>query len=121
MASCQLMNMCFRRCFRSYFKPDYDSVASVPKAVAPLGAPDWEDASGPDDKISNALPVEQLAAHVQKLHADSDLGFSREYEEIQKYCRDHRVVAAHEHCSHPDNKCKNRYLNIVACKYADVM
>ena len=49
------------------------------------------------------------------LHVDSDIGFSKEYEEIQKHCLKN-VKATHEHSSHPDNKCKNRYLNIVACK-----
>ena len=49
------------------------------------------------------------------MHVDSDIGFSKEYEDIQKHCLKD-VKAAHDHSSHPDNKCKNRYLNIVACK-----
>lgn len=62
------------------------------------------------------MPLKDIEEHVQKLHADSDIGFSKEYEEIQRYCV-HDLQVTHDHCSHPDNKCKNRYLNIVACKF----
>ena len=87
----------------------------------PDGYPDWEDAPGPDaaaaggELKSGAVAAANLAEHVAALHADSDIGFSREYEEIQKFCAK-EVHATKEHCSHPDNKCKNRYLNIVACE-----
>ena len=63
------------------------------------------------------MSVEQLGEHVNRLHADSDIGFAREYEEIQKICAK-EGAAAHDQCSHPDNKHKNRYLNIVACEFA---
>ena len=56
-----------------------------------------------------------FSIHVTKLHADTDAGFSQEYGDIQKYCLK-QVKASFEHSSHPDNKCENRYLNIVACK-----
>ena len=56
----------------------------------------------------------QLQQHVADLHADGDIGFSKEYEAIQAAsAQDHHPA---EHSQHPDNKQKNRYLNIVACK-----
>ena len=56
-----------------------------------------------------------FADHVADLHIDSDIGFSKEYDEIQKFSK--KVVkATHEHSANPENKSKNRYLNIVACK-----
>ena len=54
--------------------------------------------------------------HVTQLHKDGDNLFSKEYEEIQKYSRKIAKGFSHEHSANPENKCKNRYLNIVACK-----
>lgn len=47
------------------------------------------------------------------LHADGDIGFSKEYEAIQAASAQEHHPA--EHSQHPENKQKNRYLNIVAC------
>lgn len=88
------------------------------RIVPPASLPDWEDAPGPDGgETSGAIQVQEFAGHVSKLHADSDAGFAKEYSDIQKYCLK-SVKFAFEHSSHPDNKCKNRYLNIVACKFS---
>ena len=58
--------------------------------------------------------------HVTALHIDSDVGFSKEYDEIQKHSR--KVVkATHDHSSNPENKTKNRYLNIVACEFLSLL
>ena len=44
-----------------------------------------------------------------------DVGFSKEYEEIRAdSCLDEYTA---QDSQHPDNKDKNRYPNIVACKY----
>ncbi len=82
--------------------------------------PDWENAAGPEggDK-SGAILVDDFDNHVTAMHADTDAGFAKEYQELQKYCAK-QVKATHEHSSHPDNKCKNRYLNIVACKLIQI-
>ena len=44
-----------------------------------------------------------------------DVGFSKEYEEIRAdSCLDEYTA---QDSQHPENKDKNRYPNIVACKY----
>ena len=60
------------------------------------------------------VPMCVSLQHVQVLHADSDIGFSKEYEAIQAAATSEALSAEHSH--HPDNKQKNRYLNIVACE-----
>lgn len=64
-------------------------------------------------EIRAAVPVNEFAKHVASLHADGDIGFSREYEAIQNESIDDLPC---EHSQHPENKRKNRYLNITACK-----
>ena len=58
---------------------------------------------------AGAVNVLDFPAHVARLHADSDIGFSREYNEILRYSSD-GVNATSEHSQHPDNKHKNRYI-----------
>lgn len=65
--------------------------------------------------MHSAVPVNEFTKHVAMLHADGDISFSKEYELIQN----ESIVEEYpsEHSQHPDNKGKNRYLNIIACKY----
>lgn len=70
---------------------------------------DWDAKTEPP-----AIPVEEFAAHVSNLHADGDIGFSKEYESIQ--CASLQEQYTSDISTHPDNKLKNRYLNILACK-----
>lgn len=77
---------------------------------------DWEAPIEIAGEIRTPIPVHEFAKHVADLHADGDIGFSKEYEAIQN----ESIVEeyASEHSQHPDNKGKNRYLNIIACKCA---
>ena len=109
----------FKSSNRQYFKAAYYYLDEPHRIIPPASVPDWEDAPGPDGgEASGAVPVAQFQDQVTKLHADTDAGFAREYSEIQKYCL--KLKATHEHSSHPDNKCKNRYLNIVAYDHSRV-
>lgn len=65
-------------------------------------------------EMKASIPVSEFAKHTAGLHADGDIGFSREYEAIQNEC----ITDEHpsEHSLHPENKGKNRYLNIIACR-----
>ena len=104
-----------KRCIkRSYYQVDE---RHFPRRTDPplSGQPDWDTDDCP------SYPVEDLESHVAKLHADSDIGFAKEYEEIQRYCITDLGSLTHEHCSHADNKCKNRYLNIVAYDHSRVV
>lgn len=56
---------------------------------------------------------------LKNLHADGDIGFSREYEAIQSSANDLHLSC--EHSQMPENKSKNRYLNIVAYDHSRVI
>lgn len=105
--------------WKKYCETAYYYLDEPPKLVPPVGIPDWEEEPGPDGE-RGAVNVEDFPAHVTRLHADSDIGFSREYDEILRYCTK-SVNATHDHSSHPDNKHKNRYLNIVAYDHSRVV
>ena len=62
----------------------------------------------PDIKVSEFL------THVRALHADSDNGFSNEFEDITSHTRTDLMAEA---SYQPENKAKNRYVNISACEY----
>jgi len=105
--------------WRRYCESAYYYLDDPPKLVPPVGIPDWEGEPGPEGQ-RGAVARDHFAAHVTALHADSDIGFSREYDEILRYSNK-SVNATHEHSSHPDNKLKNRYLNIVAYDHSRVV
>ncbi|KAK9497581.1 hypothetical protein O3M35_004280 [Rhynocoris fuscipes] len=64
------------------------------------------------------IPVDLFARHVMALHADGDIGFSKEYDSIQAaYLVDQ---FSSDVSTHPENKLKNRYLNILAYDHSRV-
>lgn len=97
-----------RRCFQGayYYLDD-------PPRIPPLvGGTGWD--GDTNDELKRAIPAHLFSKHVSELHVDGDIGFSKEYELIQS-CSVQDDFSS-EHSQHPDNKQKNRYLNIVACK-----
>lgn len=78
----------------------------------------FEERFGPDFSFQS-ISLEQFPEHVAQLHMDGDIGFSKEYDEIQNYCKKN-VQATHENSSLPENKSKNRYLNIVSYDHSRV-
>lgn len=72
-------------------------------------------ASMSDWDPESTVPLDQFPNHVAELHADGDIGFSKEYESIQNVSN-HPGFST-EISQHPDNKLKNRYLNILSCEY----
>lgn len=70
-----------------------------------------------DDSEYGSLPVNEWGKHVQKLHADGDIGFSREFEQIQQAKNSNLTC---EHSQMAENKHKNRYINIVAYDHTRV-
>ena len=73
-----------------------------------------------DENEYPPIPVEQWSKHVHELHADGDLGFSREYDSLQKNTDIHSDKISSDHSQLLENKPKNRYVNIVAYDHTRV-
>ncbi|KAJ8913189.1 hypothetical protein NQ315_009026, partial [Exocentrus adspersus] len=100
-----------RKCFRApYYYLDNPQCSAA--------ALDWNTIPEPDSDHNGPIPVSLFARHVQELHADGDIGFSKEYEAIQNDAVNE--INSSEHSQHPDNKPKNRYLNIIAYDHSRV-
>lgn len=99
-----------RKCFHAayYYLDD-------PPSQGPHQTIDWEAPVEINGEIRSAIHINDFAKHVAELHADGDIGFSKEYEAIQNEAIIDEFPS--EHSQHPENKGKNRYLNITACKY----
>ena len=99
-----------RKCFHSnyYYLDDPNKPQDLPSV-------DLENPINVGGELHHPVNVEEFSKHVAQLHADGDIGFSKEYEFIQN----ESIVDEHssEHSQHSDNKAKNRYLNIIACKF----
>lgn len=70
-----------------------------------------------DESDYSSVPVSLWPKHVQDLHADGDIGFSREYESIQ--AGNDMDLSCH-YSQMSENKSKNRYVNIVAYDHTRV-
>jgi len=68
--------------------------------------------------MKQAIPAHLFQKHVAELHADGDIGFTKEYEAFQTVAVQEDYPA--EHSQHPENQQKNRYLNILAFDHTRV-
>lgn len=101
--------------WRKYFQAAYYYLDDPPSATRG-SSPQLSETY--DESEYSSIPVTQWPEHVQELHADGDLGFSREYQAIQAACE---ISLPCEHSQKPDNKHKNRYVNIVAYDHSRVV
>ncbi|XP_076175855.1 putative receptor-type tyrosine-protein phosphatase mosPTP-1 isoform X4 [Ptiloglossa arizonensis] len=98
----------WKKCFHTaYYFLDYP-----PRSVPTLQ--EWENTE--QDGERTAVVIQKFVQHVTSLHADSDVGFSKEYEFIQSETG--KFTAENSQCV--ENKAKNRYLNILAYDHTRV-
>ena len=117
--------------WRKYFNESYYYLDESPSTPAPSIVPDWDierpsstttigtSSSGSSSgqqtpPRKTAIPAHLFPRHVASLHADGDIGFSKEYEAIQALSGQDEFAANSSYMA--DNKVKNRYHNVVACE-----
>lgn len=104
----KLIRPCLRPIFRKCFHTAYYFLDYPPRNVPTLQ--EWENSE--QDGERTAVAIQKFVQHVASLHADGDIGFSKEYEFIQS--ESGKFTA--ENSQYVENKAKNRYLNILACE-----
>lgn len=104
-----------RKCFHAaYYYLDDPPACGNSGGGNSAGIVDWEAPCEVAGEMRSSIPVCEFAKHVAALHVDGDIGFSKEYEAIQGEALSDEYPS--EHSQHPDNKAKNRYLNVIACE-----
>ena len=111
--------------WKKYFQAAYYYLDDPPNSTITRGSSprmteyDEELGDGDFSGENKSVLVSLWSKHVHWLHADSDIGFSREYEAIQSSANDGHLLC--DNSQMIENKGKNRYLNIVAYDHSRVI
>uniref|UniRef100_A0A3Q3WJB9 protein-tyrosine-phosphatase n=1 Tax=Mola mola TaxID=94237 RepID=A0A3Q3WJB9_MOLML len=101
----------WRHCFQTahFYVEDSSSPRVIPNETIPVIAI-------PDDM--EAVTVKKFIKNVAELYSSNQLRFSEDFEEVQWCTADMKTTS--EHSKHPENKHKNRYINIIAYDHSRV-
>ncbi|XP_078047953.1 putative receptor-type tyrosine-protein phosphatase mosPTP-1 isoform X2 [Augochlora pura] len=107
-----LWKPCLRPIFRKCFHTAYYFLGYPPRSAPMLQ--EWENTE--QDGERTAVAIHKFVQHVARLHADSDIGFSKEFEFIESDTDEFPA----KNSLYVENQPKNRYVNIFAYDHTRV-
>uniref|UniRef100_H3CDA4 protein-tyrosine-phosphatase n=1 Tax=Tetraodon nigroviridis TaxID=99883 RepID=H3CDA4_TETNG len=116
-ALCSLICVKYRRCFQTaHLSVEDRSTAGQVTGEMATAATAPATVYIPDDM--EAVPVKQFIRHISGRRSSHQRGFSEDFEEVQRCTANMKLTS--ECSNHPDNKHRNRYVNIMAYDHSRV-